>query len=85
MTSIPAVDSVRLSTHILSKSQKIKIAILVLTSRCPWIDGKINHSNKISVFKLVKNEVLDNILGLFFQKLKIQDNQRQPSCFFTSV
>ena len=34
---------------------------------------KNNHSNEFSVFKLVKNEVLQKILGLFCQKLKIQD------------
>ena len=77
MISMPAVDSVRLSTHILSKTQKFKIAVLVLTT----LDHKKNHSNEISVFKLVKNKLLHNILGLFLKKLKIQDNQRQLFCF----
>ena len=35
------------------------------------LDRKINHSNEICVFKLVKHEVLHTILGLFFQRLKI--------------
>ena len=36
---------------------------------------KSNHSNEFSVFKLVKNEVLHKILGLFCEKLKIQDGR----------
>ena len=39
---------------------------------------KNNHSTEFSVFKLVKNEVLHKILGIFFQKLKIQDGRRNP-------
>ena len=35
---------------------------------------KINHSNEISLFNLVKNEVFYKILGLFCQQLKIQDD-----------
>ena len=34
---------------------------------------KNNHSNEFSVFKLVKNEVLNKIQGLSCKKLKIQD------------
>ena len=34
---------------------------------------KNNHFSAISVPKLVKNEVLHQILGLLFKKLKIQD------------
>ena len=42
----------------------------------------LNHKkNHISVFKLVKNEVLHKILGLFCQKLKIQYGRQQPSCY----
>ena len=37
-----------------------------------------NHTNKISVLNLVKNEVLHNILGIFCKKLKIQDGRRKP-------
>ena len=38
----------------------------------PWmtLNRKNNHTNGFSVFKLVKNEVLHEILGLFCQKLK---------------
>ena len=39
---------------------------------------KNNHTSGI---KLVKNEVLHNILGLFCQELKFQEGRRQPSCF----
>ena len=39
---------------------------------------KINHSNVISVPKLVKNEVLHHILCFLFKKLKIQDGRRRP-------
>ena len=39
---------------------------------------KNNHFNVISVFKLVKNEELYEILGLFCQKLTIQDGRRRP-------
>ena len=42
------------------------------------LNPKINHTNGISVFKLVKNEVLYKILGRSCQKLKIQDGQRKP-------
>ena len=38
---------------------------------------KNNHSNVISVPKLVKNEVLHQILRLLFKKLKIQDGRRR--------
>ena len=34
---------------------------------------KNNHSTEFSVLKLVENEILHKILGLFCQKLKIQD------------
>ena len=34
---------------------------------------KNNHTSGISAFKLVKNEVLHNILGLFCQELKFQE------------
>ena len=40
-----------------------------------------NHTSGISAFKLVKNEVLHKILGLFCLELKFQDGRRQPSCF----
>ena len=33
------------------------------------------HSDEFNVFKLVKNEVLHNILGLSSEKLKIQDGR----------
>ena len=41
----------------------------------PWmtLNHKNNNFNEGSVFKLVKNEILHGILGLFCQKLKIQD------------
>ena len=39
---------------------------------------KNNRSNEFSVLKLVENEVLDNILWLLCQKVKIQDGQRKP-------
>ena len=42
------------------------------------LNCKNNHTNGISVFKLVKNEVLHEILGLFCQKVKIQYGRRQP-------
>ena len=42
------------------------------------LNRKNNHANGISVFKLVKNEVSHTILGIFCQKLKIQDGQREP-------
>ena len=45
------------------------------------LNRKINHTNEINVFKLVKNEVLHEILGLLCQNIKIQDGRRQPSCF----
>ena len=38
---------------------------------------KNNNVNVISVFKLVKNEELYEILWLFCQKLKIQDGRRR--------
>ena len=34
---------------------------------------KNNHSTEFGVFKLVEDEILHKILGLFCQKLKIQD------------
>ena len=34
---------------------------------------KNNHSTEFSVFKLVENVIFHKILGLFCQKLKIQD------------
>ena len=42
------------------------------------LNRKNYHTNGISVFKLVKNEVLHEILGFFCQKLKIQYGRRQP-------
>ena len=36
---------------------------------------KNNHSTEFSVFKLVENEILHKILGLFCQKFKIQDGR----------
>ena len=45
------------------------------------LNRKNNHTNGISVSKLVKNEILHEILGLLRQKIKIQDGIRQPSCF----
>ena len=36
---------------------------------------KNNHSTEFSVFKLGENEILHKILGLFCQKLKIQDGR----------
>ena len=36
---------------------------------------KNNHSTEFSVFKLVENVILHKILGLFCQKLKIQDGR----------
>ena len=45
------------------------------------LNHKNNHTNAISVFKLVKNEVLHEILRLLCQNIKIQDGRRQPSCF----
>ena len=39
---------------------------------------KNNHTSGISAFKLVKNEVLHNILRLFCQELKFQEGRRQP-------
>ena len=41
---------------------------LQMTLRC-----NNNHSTEFSVFKLVKNKILHWIIGLFWQKLKIQD------------
>ena len=37
-----------------------------------------NHTNGISVLKLVKNEVLLKILGIFCQKIQIQDGRQKP-------
>ena len=34
---------------------------------------KNNHSTEFSVFNLVENVIIHKILGLFCQKLKIQD------------
>ena len=44
------------------------------------LNNKNNHANEISVglLKLVKNEVLHKIVGIFSQKLKIQDGRRKP-------
>ena len=42
------------------------------------LNRKNNHTNRISVLKLVKNEVLNKILGTFCEKLKIQDGRRKP-------
>ena len=42
------------------------------------LNNKNNHANGISVLKLVKNEVLHKIVGIFCQKLKIQDGRRKP-------
>ena len=45
------------------------------------LNRKNNHTNGISVFKLVEIEVLHEILGLLWQKMKFQDGRRVPSCF----
>ena len=42
------------------------------------LNRKNNHTDGISVFKLVKKEVLHEILGFFCQKLKIRYGRRQP-------
>ena len=42
------------------------------------LNHKNNHTDGIIVFKLVKNEILHKILGLFCQKLKIQDGRWRP-------
>ena len=42
------------------------------------LNRKNNHANGISVLELVKNEVLHKIVGIFCQKLKIQDGRRKP-------
>ena len=36
---------------------------------------KNTHSTEFSVFKLVENEILHKIIGLFCQKVKIQDGR----------
>ena len=36
---------------------------------------KNNHSTEFSIFKLVENKILHMILGLFCQKLAIQDGR----------
>ena len=36
---------------------------------------KNNHPTEFSEFKLVGNEILHKIIGLFCQKLKIQDGR----------
>ena len=45
------------------------------------LNSKNNHANEISVLKLVKNEVLHKIVGIFCQKLKIQDGRRKPCIY----
>ena len=42
------------------------------------LNRKNKHANGISVLKLVKNEVLQIIIGIFCQKFKIQDGRRKP-------
>ena len=42
------------------------------------LNRKNNHTNGISVLKLVENEVLHKILGIFCQKVKIQDGRQKP-------
>ena len=42
------------------------------------LNRKNKHANGISVFNLVKNEVLHTILGIFCQKLQIQNGRRKP-------
>ena len=42
------------------------------------LNSKNNHANEISVRKLVKNEVLHKIVGILYQKLKIQDGRQKP-------
>ena len=42
---------------------------------------KNNHTNGISVFELVEIEVLHEILGLLWQKMKFQNGRWVPSCF----
>ena len=46
---------------------------------------KNNHSNVISVPKLVKNEVLHQILRLIFEKLKIQDGRWRPFWIYANT
>ena len=36
---------------------------------------KYNHSTEFNVFNLVENEILHKIIGLFCQKLKMQDGR----------
>ena len=45
------------------------------------LNRKNNHTSGISAFKLVKNEVLHKILGLFCQELNIKYGRQQPSWF----
>ena len=45
------------------------------------LNCKHNHTDKISVFKLVKNLVLHEIIGLLCQNIKIQDGRQHPSQF----
>ena len=41
------------------------------------LNRKNNHANGISVLKLVKNEVLHKILGIFYQKIKMADGSHE--------
>ena len=49
----------------------------------PWmtLNCQHNHTNGISAFKLVKNQVLHETIRLLCQNIKIQDGRRQPSWF----
>ena len=44
-----------------------------------------NYFSVISVPKLVKNEVLHQILGLLFKNLKIQDGHRRPFWIYANI
>ena len=45
------------------------------------LNCKHNYTNGISIFELVKNQVLHEIVGLLYQNIKIQDGRRLPSWF----
>ena len=61
----------------MARSYKVKADILLNKKRFysfhVTLKRKNNHSNEFSVFKLVENEILHKILGLFCQKLNIED------------
>ena len=45
------------------------------------LNSENNHANEISAHKLVKNEVLHKIVGIFCQKLKFQYGRRKPQIY----